>query len=184
MCVDFVSIKRADHLMNKTLFLLTCFLSANVLAQDQIGSQKVISTDELMSYCSDMYTGGRATCTIYIQGAYDTYQVTRDPVNAPEFICINQPAPPREKVVEDFVVWTKSHAEFNAKPASEAILKFLADKFPCSKKNATNPPALGRSSAQNVESKTSIEEAKSKCADLGLKKGTNQFGNCVLKLTK
>jgi hypothetical protein len=29
-----------------------------------------------------------------------------------------------------------------------------------------------------------IEEAKSKCVELGFKQGTEQFGNCVLKFTK
>jgi hypothetical protein len=30
----------------------------------------------------------------------------------------------------------------------------------------------------------SIDDAKKKCADLGFKAGTEQFGNCVLKLSK
>jgi hypothetical protein len=29
-----------------------------------------------------------------------------------------------------------------------------------------------------------MEDAKKKCADLGFKAGTEQFGNCVLKLSK
>jgi len=35
-----------------------------------------------------------------------------------------------------------------------------------------------------VSDSSSIERAKAKCADLGFKKGTEQFGNCVLKLSK
>lgn len=40
-------------------------------------------------------------------------------------------------------------------------------------------------SPTNIGSKSiDLDEAKSKCSDLGFKKGSEPFGNCVLKLTK
>jgi len=44
----------------------------------------------------------------------------------------------------------------------------------------TTPPDIERS----LYNSSSIEDAKDTCSELGLKKGTEKFGNCVLKLTK
>ena len=41
-----------------------------------------------------------------------------------------------------------------------------------------------QTSQKSANSNSDLTDAKSKCSDLGFKKGTDQFGNCVLKLTK
>lgn len=50
--------------------------------------------------------------------------------------------------------------------------------------NTTTVP--GNSQVQNTESKSqlNLEDAQKKCAELGFTKGTENFGNCVLKIAK
>lgn len=69
--------------------------------------------------------------------------------------------------------------ESGAAPNSGAAVLFY---YACRTKLSalpTKPPTVAEGIGSN-----DLNEAKSKCADLGFKKGTEQFGNCVLKLTK
>jgi hypothetical protein len=59
-------------------------------------------------------------------------------------------------------------------------------KYQCNGMLAQSYSMPSASPAQRPPAPTSlsIEQAKSKCIDLGFKQGTEQFGNCVLKFTK
>ena len=72
-------------------------------------------------------------CNGFGQGVYDAYLVTRHPQKAPSKICVKQPAPQRQQVLDDFIVWAGSNPQMNDKPAAEAALRFLAERFPCGK---------------------------------------------------
>lgn len=54
----------------------------------------------------------------------------------------------------------------------------------CNSELPATPEKQNKTTTTNNSSGTDINDAKSKCSELGFKKGTEQFGNCVLKLTK
>lgn len=170
--------------MKRVLVGLAMLTSLFVSAQEQSDAPKAISTDSLVTTCGDKNSSGRVTCSIYLQGVYDYYLVTRSSRNEPEYICVNQPAPPREQIVDEFVMWARSKPESGNKPAANEILQFLAGRFPCKNNATTIPSKASAYSNQNTQSNVSLDEAKTKCAELGLKKGTDQFGKCVLRLSQ
>ena len=91
-----------------------------------------ISTEELVSYCKGK-DATFVTCEIYGQAVYDTYLVTRHPKYAKNHICVQQPAPPRKQVIEEYVAWADANAKYAQHPAADTILRFLAGRFPCGK---------------------------------------------------
>ena len=91
-----------------------------------------ISTAELVSYCKGK-DATFVTCEIYGQAVYDTYLVTRHPKYAKNFICVKQPAPPRQQVIQEYVAWADANPKYAQQPAADTILRFLAGRFPCGK---------------------------------------------------
>ena len=92
-----------------------------------------ISTQELIKDCKGK-DGTFITCEIYGQAVYDTYLVTRNPKTAPDFICVQQPAPTRKEVIQEYVQWSDANPKYANDPAADTILRFLAGRFPCNKK--------------------------------------------------
>ena len=97
------------------------------------GSQaaNMISTQELLQDCKGT-NGTFITCEIYGQAVYDTYLVTRTP-KGPKFICVNQPAPTRKEIIQEYVNWAETNTKYATEPAADTILRFLAGRFPCGK---------------------------------------------------
>jgi len=91
----------------------------------------MISTQELLQDCKGA-NGTFITCEIYGQAVYDTYLVTRTP-KGPKFICVNQPAPTRKEIIQEYVNWADTNTKYASEPAADTILRFLAGRFPCSK---------------------------------------------------
>lgn len=69
--------------------------------------------------------------------------------------------------------------EAGASPSSGASVLFY---YACGTKLSPAPtkPPTKTGGTDSID----LNDAKTKCAELGFKKGTDQFGNCVLKLTK
>lgn len=165
-----------------------CGLCCSPVTAQQSGEivQRAISSRELVSYCGDKSnTAGQTTCNIFIQGVYDGYLVLRTP-QEPEYICVKQPAPPRQKVVDDFLGWISVHSAYANKPAAEAMLRFLSEYFPCPKlspKNDTAPQFIKNPNIQDVPI-LNLDDAKQKCQTIGFKAGTEAYGKCVLQLSR
>jgi hypothetical protein len=118
--------------MKKNIFVLTFLALSCGSAYAATGSLVAISTQELVSVCNERSSSESKTyCDIYGQGVYDTYLVTRHPKGAPDFICVNQPAPPRREVMVMYVNWSSANPQYNSAPAADTFLRFLATKFPC-----------------------------------------------------
>jgi hypothetical protein len=120
--------------MKKVLLALAVLASFSSLAQAQ-EKVPVLSTQELVNACklpSNPET--RSFCIGYTTAIYDTYLATRHPKRAVPYICVKQPAPPRDEVIAEFVKFGQSNPQTLDKPASGVVLGFLAARFPCSKK--------------------------------------------------
>lgn len=115
--------------MKKTIGIaLAAAATLGVAASAQ--ASQAMSTEELVSYCSGD-KGTFVTCEIYGQAVYDTYLVYSQHKKSPKFICVNQPAPPRKDVIQEYVTWANANPKYAKAPAADTILRFLGNKFPC-----------------------------------------------------
>lgn len=115
-----------------SIFLVSLMMSAAGVTFAATGSTMAISTSELVGVCTDQSSPAPQTyCDIYGQGVFDGYLVTRHPRMGPGFICVVQPAPSRREVMSQFVDWMKTNPAYNTAPAADALLRFLAVRFPC-----------------------------------------------------
>ncbi|MBU3621801.1 Rap1a/Tai family immunity protein [Polynucleobacter sp. CS-Odin-A6] len=118
--------------MKKLSIILVSLLMSTGVAIAATGSPMAISTQELVGVCTDQSSSTHQTyCDIYGQGVYDSYLVTRHPKMGPGFICVVQPAPSRREVMSQFMDWVKQNPAMNTVPAADALLRFLAVRFPC-----------------------------------------------------
>ena len=118
----------------KLALILTLAASCLISTAQAQESIPVLSTKELVDICKMSTTGEfHSFCVGYTTSAYDTYLATRHPKNAKPFICVKQPAPPREDVIKDYLKWAQERPALASKPASGTILDFLATRFPCGK---------------------------------------------------
>lgn len=120
--------------MKKLLIALTVCGSFYGIAQadDKI---PVLSTQELVTNCKlPASPESRNFCIGYTTAIYDTYLATRHPQRAKPFICVKQPAPKRDEVISDFLVFANANPALADKPAAGVVLGFLAQRFPCAKK--------------------------------------------------
>ena len=117
-------------------FVSLLMLSGAAVAASE--TTMAISTQELAGVCEDQSSPDpQIYCDIYGQGIYDGYLVTRHPSKAPKFICVNQPAPTRREVMNQFVDWVKGNPRYNTAPAADTLLRFLAVRFPCESSSAS-----------------------------------------------
>lgn len=124
--------------MKKITIVLASLLMCSGFAIAASGAPKAISTLELAGVCGDQSSPEpQIYCDIYGQGVYDGYLVTRHPRQAPEFICVAQPAPSRREVMNQFMDWIKVNPVYNTAPAADTFLRFLAARFPCGDSSAS-----------------------------------------------
>jgi len=116
----------------KKLLVLATLASLAFGASISAQAANAISTQELIQDCKGE-EGTFVTCEIYGQAVYDTYLVTRHPKSAPDFICVQQPAPTRKDIIQEYITWSDAHPKYATDPAADTILRFLAGRFPCGK---------------------------------------------------
>lgn len=121
--------------MKKTILIAsTALLSVSAFANNHAEkpSHRVTSTGEMVTLCKDKAnTQVQAYCNGFGQGVYDSYLVTRHPKAAPSKICVKQPAPQRQQVLDEYVTWAEAKPQIKDMPAAESALRFLAERFPC-----------------------------------------------------
>jgi hypothetical protein len=124
-------VKKILILTSAAMLSLPAFAAAPATQQDSV---RVLSTTELVGLCKQKNDAQAVSfCNGFGEGVYESYLVTRHPKKAPSNVCVKQPAPTRQQVVDEFVVWAEKNAQYNDKPAAEAALRFMAQRFPCGK---------------------------------------------------
>lgn len=79
------------------------------------------------------YAVATAFCHGYAVATYDVYEALTARKNAKHFVCMPEPAPPRTQVIADFVTWMNAHRQYDEEHPTNAIFKFLVEKWPCKK---------------------------------------------------
>jgi Rap1a immunity proteins len=109
-------------------------MSGGVLAAPQAPTVKFLSTDQLVVMCKNKSNPqDQGYCGGFGQGVYDGYLQMVHPKKDRQTICIPQDAKD-PGIVEAFLKWTEANPKYNNKPASEAVLNFLDQRYPCAKK--------------------------------------------------
>jgi hypothetical protein len=131
--------------MKKLSIVLASLMMSASAAMAATGSTMAISTAELVSVCTDQSSPTpQIYCDIYGQGVFDGYLVTRHPKMGPGFICVVQPAPSRREVMSQFIDWVKLNPAYNSAPAADALLRFLAVRFPCNASSMSPADAVNK----------------------------------------
>ena len=99
---------------------------------------KIETARDVVDVCSvpesdSYYAVATAFCHGYAVATYDVYEALTSRKDAKQFVCIPNPAPPRTRVIADFVSWMNAHPQYDEEHPSNAIFKFLVEKWPCPK---------------------------------------------------
>ncbi|MBM4266755.1 MAG: hypothetical protein FJ144_09105 [Deltaproteobacteria bacterium] len=94
---------------------------------------KVADAQDLVDVCSTptsdpMYGPAMGFCHGYAVGAWQYYLGV-----GKKFVCPPDPTPPRQKILQDFLVWAKGHPQYMKENAAATLFKFLHETFPCKK---------------------------------------------------
>ena len=121
--------------MKKFLILTSvAALSLPAFAASPAPTQKFISTEQVVTICKNKSNPqDQGYCSGFGQGVYDGYLKMVNPnKKGAQTICIPQDAKD-PGIVDSFIKWTEANPKFNSKPAAEAVLNFLDQRYPCKK---------------------------------------------------
>lgn len=92
------------------------------------------STAQLVAMCTKTTdVAAQNFCQGFSQGVYETYLITRHPKKAPNFICVEKSSLTRQDYINNFVTWSGSNPKFNELSASDTLLRYLGETYPCKK---------------------------------------------------
>ncbi len=97
---------------------------------------QIRNTADLVRVCTtapgdELHATAIAFCHGFGVGAYGYYEAATTIEN--RFVCFPDPTPTRAKVLNDFVIWVKSHPDDMGKPAVDSMFKYLGGAYPCKK---------------------------------------------------
>lgn len=120
--------------MKKTFVVAAAALvSATAFAAPATPTVKFISTEQIVSMCKNKASAqDQGYCGGFGQGVYDGYLQMVNPKKGRQTICIPQDAKD-PGIVEAFIKWAEANPKYNTKPAAEAVLNFLDQRYPCKK---------------------------------------------------
>jgi hypothetical protein len=120
--------------VKKTFVMATAaVVSATAFAAAPAPTVKFISTEQIVTMCKNKGNPqDQGYCGGFGQGVYDGYLQMVHPKKMRQTICIPQDSKD-PGIVEAFIQWTEANPKYNNKPASEAVLNFLDQRYPCKK---------------------------------------------------
>lgn len=97
---------------------------------------KIVNARDVVDVCSttpdDPYhTAAENFCQGYAVATYDVYEALHSRPGRKHFVCMPEPPPPRSQVIDEFVAWMNAHRQYDDEHPSNAIFKFLTEKWPC-----------------------------------------------------
>jgi hypothetical protein len=109
--------------------------TAGAVTQDDF---KIVTAQDVVDVCSvpesdEYYALATAFCHGYMVGTYDVYEALNARKDAKHFVCPPEPPPPRTTVIAEFVSWMNAHRQYGGEHPTNAIFKFLVEKWPCKK---------------------------------------------------
>lgn len=119
--------------MKSALVFATAVVSFSAFAATPAPTIHFISTEQIVAMCKNKGSAqDQGYCGGFGQGVYDGYLQMSHPKKTKQTICIPQGSQDTA-IVESFIKWTETNPQYNKKPASEAVLNFLDQRYPCKK---------------------------------------------------
>ncbi|MCF8173585.1 MAG: hypothetical protein K9J49_14230 [Candidatus Methylopumilus sp.] len=118
--------------MMKKHIALLCLALASATTSAQQAPAATTTTEKFVGLCtSTADAAAQNFCHGYSQGVYETYLVTRHPQKAPAFVCAQTSTLTRQQHIDNFIKWSAAHPQFKQASASDTILRYLGETFPC-----------------------------------------------------
>ena len=89
------------------------------------------STSALVDVCKNASdSDAQNFCFGFGEGVYQAYLANRSP-NAKPTICFKEAGSSREMILQEFLVWTQNHPQFNQERAAKTLMRFFTQAYPC-----------------------------------------------------
>ena len=75
------------------------------------------------------YANSLGFCHGVLTGAFRYYEATVKTED--KFVCAPKQIPTRAKVMDEFVVWARSHSASLKEPPLDALFRYLVETYPC-----------------------------------------------------
>ena len=120
--------------MRRSLAALAAFTCIGSAAAADSSTYQLRNGADLVSICSveasdPNYANSLGFCHGVLTGAFRYYEATV--TTKDKFVCAPQPIPTRAKVMNDFVVWARSHSASLKEPPLDALFRYLVETYPC-----------------------------------------------------
>ena len=120
----------------RRLILAAILMTSGMVAAADSSTFELRDAADLVRACSVpakdvLYRNATGFCHGVLTGAYRYYQATVTAEN--RFVCTPNPTPTRTKVMDGFVVWSKSHPQYMKEPPIDTLFRYLEETFPCGK---------------------------------------------------
>ena len=120
--------------MRSSIAALAAFTCIGSAAAADSSTYQLRDGADLVSVCSvgpsdPNHANALGFCHGVLTGAFRYYEATVASAN--RFVCAPKPVPTRAKVMDDFVVWSRSHSAALKEPAVDALFRYLAETYPC-----------------------------------------------------
>ncbi|TVR78150.1 MAG: hypothetical protein EA405_15225 [Rhodospirillales bacterium] len=97
---------------------------------------QVRTTADLIALCSVPenhadYVAAIHFCHGFAVGAYQYYWVLAGGEGGVRLVCLPDPPPARDAVIEDFVRWAQARPEYHDEAPVESIMRYLIGQYPC-----------------------------------------------------
>ena len=119
--------------MKKIFVFVSAAVSLSAFAATPAPSYKFISTEQMVAMCKNTENQrDQAYCSGFGQGVYDGYLQMTHPRKGKQWICIPEGTKDPE-IVSAYIKWAEQNPKYGNKAASESILHFLDQRYPCKK---------------------------------------------------
>ena len=95
------------------------------------------TTQDLVNLCSvsvddPLYDKAINFCHGYFVGAYHYYEAMSTGPKGVKFVCLPDPRPSRNEVIQMIIEWVKAHPQYLKETPVETQFRFMMQKWPCS----------------------------------------------------
>jgi hypothetical protein len=118
------------------LILVAALMISGVAVAADTNTFQVRTADDLVRVCSltpedPLYHNAMGFCSGVLAGAYGYYKLNVSAEN--RFVCEPNPTPTAPAVMNGFVTWAKSNAQYMNDVPVDTLFRYLAETYPCAK---------------------------------------------------
>jgi len=120
----------------RSLIALVALIFSGAAAAADSNTFQLRDASDLVRICSvtpedPQYGNMIGFCHGILVGAFRYYESAVTSTH--RFVCAPTPTPTRAKVMNDFVAWAGTHADYMKDPPVDTLFRYLAEAYPCKK---------------------------------------------------